>query len=263
MRKVLLFLSASILAFAPMSAAHASGHYHVTVKLSDYSITKGDKVTVSGKVTGGTVSGQKVDIVAFEGDGDVSGNVTVGSANLSGAGNYSKSFKAPSAGLWTVRVVKHHKGSTSGVTSYSDVLKVYHWMSLRNFYDADDSNGLSESLSTETINGHAYKNSYWVAAGDHLDFAPTQGQFYCTKYDAYVGLSDDSAPGALGEYIGVIVDTNHVVDDREKHQGISASHVQKKMYSSTHRLEFTAQFNPNAPSNRFVIGTPKLFCATP
>lgn len=263
MRKVLLFLSASILAFAPVSAAHASGQYHLSVHVNDTSITKGDTVKVSGTVTGGPVSGQKVDIVAFEGDGDVSGNVKVGSASLSGSGSYSKSFKPPTAGLWTIEVTKHHSGSTHGVVRDSGIVKVYHWMSLSRFYDADDSNGLSTEDSTQVVHGTSYTHSYFVSAGDHLEFEPTQGKFYCTKYKAYVGLTDSSASGALGEYIAVIDSTNHVVDDHSKHQGVKASLVEKKMYSSPHRLVITAQFDPDAINNRFVIGSPKVFCATP
>jgi hypothetical protein len=264
MRRVLLFLSASVLAFAPMTAAHASGHYHVTVKLNHTKITKGDKVTVSGKVTGGPVSGQKVDIVAYEGAGDVSGNVKVGSASLSGSGAYSRSFKPPTAGLWTFRVVKHHLGSTSGVTAYSaDPLKVYHWMSLTHFYDADDSTGIGDIDTTETINGHTYPHSFSIATGDHLAFNPLDGQFYCTSYQAYIGLSDASAAGALGEYKAVISGTNHVVDDHSKHQGVNASFVHTKMFSTVHLLVMTAQFDPDVAGNRFIIGSPKLFCATP
>ncbi|MCW2801636.1 MAG: hypothetical protein JWQ70_3108 [Aeromicrobium sp.] len=259
MRKVLLFLSAFVLCAAPLTAAHASGHYTVTVKLNHTTITKGATVTISGKVTGGPVSGKKVSITAFEGPDDDLGTANIGHASLSGSGKYSKTWTPPTAGSWTIKVTKSSSGSVAGDSTFTSIgaLKVYRWMSLVNTYDAGNSTGEQGPTSGLTVNGTTYPHEFYVGPTGTLDL-DVHG-LRCTSLLAWVGVWDSSATGLTAA--GVVKQGSHVVDQRIKRQGDAATHIRRAINSSYH-LKVTAIFGVDDFPD-WVFADPKGYCATP
>ncbi|MCW2801637.1 MAG: hypothetical protein JWQ70_3109 [Aeromicrobium sp.] len=298
MRRTFIIIAATALALVPLTAAQASTkHYSISVSVSPKVIDvtpgaahDGEKVTVSGKVTGGPVRGRTVHLYAINSN-DGSRQVDLSTASLSSTGTFKKSWHPVRGGRWYFKVTKATYGSYRGATSSTHYADAFEWVGLKEFYKAGN-NVPSETPLVGPVVAHNEKLTapgdtstnfsveYFVQGGASAVFNMTG--YRCKKISMHVGVSLSSVVHT-GTY-RTLLDTFRLgtySGERSSWQ-VHQSGTYTTTASSGHFNKVTIQVDPfagpyavddtntpdvdettDASSIRVLVGVPKVFCTYP
>lgn len=204
MRKTLTLLVAMAVALLPAafsSQAKASSKYTVTFKVSKTSITKGQKITLSGKVSP-KAAGKTIKFQALLGSEGDETWTTVRTATIRSDGSYSRKV-TPFAGAFRWRAYKPSGSGHGAGVSKAVTIKTYSWYKMANADDTelaiprgDQWLGRYGAIPVAGVTVSRYFATNQLAG----DTTRWYTQHTCKRIRAEVGLWDAASASAVGQF---------------------------------------------------------------
>lgn len=173
--------------------------YTVITYASDYSVTYGDTVKVSGTVSDGPkISGSEVKYYAKY--DYASSYKYLGKSTVSSTGHYAKKIKMTKGGVTAIKVVKPGLSGKAHAGSDSAYIDVYRWFLLSTLSSngAEFPAGNSKTADVK-IKGNLFKDSL-VFKDQHGERFVLNG--FCNKLMTSVGVNDYVPAGTTGTITG-------------------------------------------------------------
>lgn len=176
----------AVLVAGSMTAAEAAPKaYKVSAKVSKSTADVGNRIKISGKVSGESASKLKGDKVTIQRKYNGGGWQKVGTAKISSKRSFSLSTRLVKGGTTSFRVVKSKSGKIRSGVSSTRTIKVYKWIDLTTAPTLELSGGLRNH--PVTVNGKTYPRNIQSSIGIvFLEFNPQN----CTTFSTVVGFKD-------------------------------------------------------------------------
>ncbi|MEH3033916.1 MAG: hypothetical protein PGN07_07710 [Aeromicrobium erythreum] len=210
-------LAAGVLVAAPAEAAT----YGVTLNLSKSTADVGQKIGLSGKVSGSKAAKKKLSVQYRLGSGSWK---TVKTVTTSSKATYATTFTVKTAGAAGLRVVAPKSGSTKAGTSPAKPFTGYRWLSLYDesyLSDGFIARGWDSSISGTVNGGHPPRETFAMAnddapSGDHT-FLAWRLSNQCDLFRAEAGLSDSDDTTRYLRLNGTVTERKEVVSGEITH----------------------------------------------
>ena len=237
--------------------AIAATPYQVTISTADMSVDVGQSIHLHGTVSGGPVSGRHVALYWTHDTSSATWHL-IGNANLSSAGNYSRTYSPTSGGDIRFKAVKSAESGHAADSAFSASTEVFQWQSIWPYEGATNggSGGATAFKGNVHVNGQLFTDALVINDGAEQFFTTED---LCKAFRGVIGERDSSTANSglmhIGQEVGDIAQ-------------VTAYH-NRSAASLTMQVDMAEGlvFNPEIGSgggttNAMVVGQPQVLCNT-